>query len=586
MFEETSMKSTGLILRPVSAASIARARQRPIEGDTERMCSLDRWQPDWILVSHELQRIAIVDLCRPSDVHPEQLKIAAIRKQDGYAPLVLALCHYIAEGWTVQVFPWVVGIRGLIDPSLIVSLLAFLDIPSKHRKVAVERTVLASVKALYFMHQVRFGGLYGRKRFADSRQNNSSEDEVTDDEELRSDPSLSSRLRKRPGQVVGINPTGTQHAPVSGTNARHATAVRSKPAVTTRLAEEAVPSNNTRAAANKAIHVVRQLGLLVPAATKATLHDEEPLAAPESPAPILKESNTTAAGSMGCAVVKAATDVVCASGSTTSTNRQCSNNKRKVDRDSSADPRISSKRRTSSGGDELNPEALQEGYSSSCPCHPSESTAQASRLSPPPEAANKVACPVQLAEPTTQVCRQDQVSAGPVRASRLTQSPTSVLRGGRRSPSPKSAIQVSLLSLSPQPAVQVHHQSQSSKPLVRGSCSCQPSESSIRVSCLSQSSASVIRVQPPSPSSESAVWPSQPGQPTPHSLPVPPIISPVEPRPLKHRKRLRTVSDSHVFDTNDPLQEPTPKRRSAPQAQANDLWTQWRNLAQDGRRNT
>ena len=252
MFEETSMKSTGLILRPVSAASIARARQRPIEGDTERMCSLDRWQPDWILVSHELQKIAIVDLCRPSDVHPEQLKIAAIRKQDGYAPLVLApsLCHYIAEGWTVQVFPWVVGIRGLINPSLIVSLLTFLDIPSKHRKVAVERTVMASVKALYFMHQVRFGGVYGRKRAADSRQNHSSDDEVTDDEELRSDPS--SRQRKKRAQAVGRKTTRLQQVLVSGTTARHTTADRtslaSEQAVTKLIAEKAVTYNNTGAA--------------------------------------------------------------------------------------------------------------------------------------------------------------------------------------------------------------------------------------------------------------------------------------------------------------------------------------------------
>jgi hypothetical protein len=55
-------------------------------------------------------------------VHPEQLKAAAIRKQDGHAPLVLALCHYIDERLTVQVFPWVVGISGLINSPLIISL--------------------------------------------------------------------------------------------------------------------------------------------------------------------------------------------------------------------------------------------------------------------------------------------------------------------------------------------------------------------------------------------------------------------------------------------------------------------------------
>ncbi len=87
----------------------------------------------------------------------------------------------------MQVLTWVVGIRGLIDPPLIVSesRLPFLDIPGKHREAAVERTVLTSVKALYFMHQVRFRGMYGRKRAVDNRQHTSSNDEVTDYEELQ-----------------------------------------------------------------------------------------------------------------------------------------------------------------------------------------------------------------------------------------------------------------------------------------------------------------------------------------------------------------------------------------------------------------
>ena len=118
---------------------------------------------------------------------------------------------------------WVVGIRGLIDPSLIVSLLNFLDIPSKYRKVAVERTVLASVKALYFM-QVRFGGMYGRMRAVDSRQKISSDDEITDDDELWSDPR--SRQRKRLAQAAGRKPTGLHQVLVSGTTARHTIAER------------------------------------------------------------------------------------------------------------------------------------------------------------------------------------------------------------------------------------------------------------------------------------------------------------------------------------------------------------------------
>jgi hypothetical protein len=108
LFEETCMKSTGLTLSPVHAAWVAQAQQRLVEEDPERLCSLDRWQPDWIFVSHKLKRIAIADLCLPSDVHPNQLKAAAIHKQEGYQPLLSALHHYTERGWTVHIFPWVV----------------------------------------------------------------------------------------------------------------------------------------------------------------------------------------------------------------------------------------------------------------------------------------------------------------------------------------------------------------------------------------------------------------------------------------------------------------------------------------------
>ena len=53
LFEESSLKSTGLILRPVSATSVARARGQSTEG-LEGEQDLERWQPDWILVSSEL----------------------------------------------------------------------------------------------------------------------------------------------------------------------------------------------------------------------------------------------------------------------------------------------------------------------------------------------------------------------------------------------------------------------------------------------------------------------------------------------------------------------------------------------------
>jgi hypothetical protein len=91
MFEETRMSRTGLKL---SSPSQATAEQ------------WGRRQPDWFLVSHHHKRIAIVDLCRPSDVHPAQLLAAAKRKQQAYLPLPEALSFYSDQGWTIHVLPW------------------------------------------------------------------------------------------------------------------------------------------------------------------------------------------------------------------------------------------------------------------------------------------------------------------------------------------------------------------------------------------------------------------------------------------------------------------------------------------------
>ncbi len=67
------------------------------------------------------------------------------------------------------------------------SLFTFLDVSRKHHKTAIESTVLASVKAIYFMHQVRFGGMHDRHRFADNPRNDFSDEDATDDEELLSE---------------------------------------------------------------------------------------------------------------------------------------------------------------------------------------------------------------------------------------------------------------------------------------------------------------------------------------------------------------------------------------------------------------
>jgi hypothetical protein len=125
------------------------------------MCDLSQWQHDWVAISHVQKRIAIIDLCHPSDVHREQLHAAALRKQDSerYSPLIYALDYYISQGRIIHVFPLVVGIRDLIHLPHIHAFLKFLDTPQKHWSPTISSTVRASVKALYFIYSVRFGDL-------------------------------------------------------------------------------------------------------------------------------------------------------------------------------------------------------------------------------------------------------------------------------------------------------------------------------------------------------------------------------------------------------------------------------------------
>ena len=150
------MNLTGLSLRPVPAVRVAQALglSPDTSASPDAVMDLGRWQPDWVFVSAAYKRIALVDLSRPADGHPQLLITAGVRKQQRYSPLVEALAQYSDNGWVIHVFPWVVGIRGMVDPQSINALLGFLEIPKKHWQTAVERTVLASVRALHFLHKV------------------------------------------------------------------------------------------------------------------------------------------------------------------------------------------------------------------------------------------------------------------------------------------------------------------------------------------------------------------------------------------------------------------------------------------------
>jgi hypothetical protein len=110
-----------------------------------------------------------------------------MRKQDAYCPLVEALRYYADRGWVVHVFPLVVGICGMIDPSHVGSLLKFLRIQRKLWPGAIERTVLASVQAFHFLHKVCFGGRLGIGLLDLSPELNVStdDDDVVDSERQR-----------------------------------------------------------------------------------------------------------------------------------------------------------------------------------------------------------------------------------------------------------------------------------------------------------------------------------------------------------------------------------------------------------------
>ena len=112
------MDATGLTLRPVSSESMARAGRKI--SDAERatglvnVARLGRLQPDFVTLSSADKRLAILDLCRPSDIHVDQLVTAYTRKDISYTPLVDALFYYEAEGWEIKVFPLVIGVRAFL----------------------------------------------------------------------------------------------------------------------------------------------------------------------------------------------------------------------------------------------------------------------------------------------------------------------------------------------------------------------------------------------------------------------------------------------------------------------------------------
>ena len=124
-------------MRPISSARVRETGRCVSEADLEggRM-SLSRWQPDFVAVSFKAKKIAILELCRPSDISPGQLQAAYERKMYRYG-------HYSDSGWSVKILPWVVGARGLVLEQAMHHALEYIEVPKTFWRPIIEDTVLA-----------------------------------------------------------------------------------------------------------------------------------------------------------------------------------------------------------------------------------------------------------------------------------------------------------------------------------------------------------------------------------------------------------------------------------------------------------
>jgi hypothetical protein len=151
------LTATGLQLQPVSAATIVSASRDAVTLPTDQdLLDLGRWQPDFVLISQERRRIALLELTRPSDILTTQLDEAYRTKKEKYTPVLSALQHYVSTGWRIEILPWVVGIRGFAKVKHLQAALHFLNIPRRKWSAIIADSVLTSVQALAYLHRIRY----------------------------------------------------------------------------------------------------------------------------------------------------------------------------------------------------------------------------------------------------------------------------------------------------------------------------------------------------------------------------------------------------------------------------------------------
>ena len=97
-------------------------------------------------------------LSRCSDSSSGALPRAHHKKALKYAPVLSAPESYTCRGWSVEVLPWIVGIRGFIFLQGIQVAESFLDLPSSARRNIELCAAVESIESLAFMLQVRFAG--------------------------------------------------------------------------------------------------------------------------------------------------------------------------------------------------------------------------------------------------------------------------------------------------------------------------------------------------------------------------------------------------------------------------------------------
>jgi hypothetical protein len=185
---ETPMDDTGLLraqVRGQDGSDVTRVAQ-----ELQRFA---RWRPDAVAINETEKKIALLDLTRPYDgcdwVHPgpepsegpdggaqpnddsfdvddlaaeigrsggrKSISLAAERKVATYGELAVKLRLLRGAEWRVEVLPWVVGVRGVVDGRGISSAMKFLDIPTCQRGALVKTTVVASIHSLEYVHRVR-----------------------------------------------------------------------------------------------------------------------------------------------------------------------------------------------------------------------------------------------------------------------------------------------------------------------------------------------------------------------------------------------------------------------------------------------